>query len=149
WWDWRPSKLALERLHLDGSIMTTRRKDFQKVYDLTDNIIPGDVDRTRPEPEEYARHVIRRSLKALGIAYLKEISFSTRYTQALIKEEMKNMVEEGEVCNVEIKGLKSSPLFMLPSYLNKKIELSDDAFILSPFDVLNVFRHRLRDFFNF
>src|SRR5262245_40488310 len=34
WWDWRPSKLALERLHLEGKLVTTRRKDFQKVYDL-------------------------------------------------------------------------------------------------------------------
>src|SRR5258708_6074342 len=38
---------------------------------------------------------------------------------------------------------------MLRSYKNKKIQLSDDAFILSPFDTLNVFRHRLRDFFDF
>ena len=38
---------------------------------------------------------------------------------------------------------------MLPEYKNKKINLSGDAFILSPFDVLNVFRHRLRDFFDF
>ncbi|WP_379090751.1 DNA glycosylase AlkZ-like family protein [Pedobacter sp. UC225_65] len=29
------------------------------------------------------------------------------------------------------------------------VELSGDVFILSPFDVLNVFRHRLRDFFGF
>lgn len=27
--------------------------------------------------------------------------------------------------------------------------MAGDAFILSPFDVLNVFRHRLRDFFDF
>ncbi len=27
--------------------------------------------------------------------------------------------------------------------------MSEEAFILSPFDVLNVFRHRLRDFFDF
>jgi uncharacterized protein YcaQ len=27
--------------------------------------------------------------------------------------------------------------------------MSDEVFILSPFDVLNVFRHRLRDFFDF
>jgi uncharacterized protein YcaQ len=38
---------------------------------------------------------------------------------------------------------------MLPGYKNKKIELSDEAWVLSPFDVLNVFRHRLRDFFDF
>jgi len=38
---------------------------------------------------------------------------------------------------------------MLSEYKSKKISLSTDAFILSPFDVLNVYRHRLRDFFNF
>jgi uncharacterized protein YcaQ len=59
------------------------------------------------------------------------------------------MVAEGEVLQVAIEGFKSAPLYMLPSYKNKKIELSDHAFILSPFDPLNVFRHRLRDFFDF
>ncbi|MCE7072157.1 winged helix DNA-binding domain-containing protein [Dyadobacter sp. CY327] len=29
------------------------------------------------------------------------------------------------------------------------IDLSDEVFILSPFDILNVFRHRLKDFFDF
>jgi uncharacterized protein YcaQ len=38
---------------------------------------------------------------------------------------------------------------MLPAYKNKKIELAGDAYVLSPFDTLNVFRHRLRDFFDF
>jgi uncharacterized protein YcaQ len=38
---------------------------------------------------------------------------------------------------------------MLPGYKNKKIQLSEEAWVLSPFDVLNVFRHRLRDFFDF
>ena len=31
WWDWRPSKIALERLHLEGSLITLRKKNFQKV----------------------------------------------------------------------------------------------------------------------
>src|SRR5688572_3792394 len=73
WWDWRPSKLALERLHLEGKLMTIRRKDFQKVYDLAENIIPEDIDTAMPTAEEFARHVIKRSLKALGIANLKDI----------------------------------------------------------------------------
>ena len=38
---------------------------------------------------------------------------------------------------------------MLPEYKSKQITLSGDAYILSPFDVLNVFRHRLKDFFDF
>jgi uncharacterized protein YcaQ len=34
-------------------------------------------------------------------------------------------------------------------YQKKKITIAGDAFILSPFDMLNVFRHRLTDFFDF
>jgi uncharacterized protein YcaQ len=149
WWDWRPSKLALERLHLDGRLMTIRRKDFQKVYDLPENIIPGDIDTAMPTDAEFARHVIRRSLKALGIAYLKDIAWSARYVKNSIKEELEKLVDEGEVCKVEVAGLTGAPLYMLPEYKRRKIDLAGDVFILSPFDVLNVYRHRLRNFFNF
>ena len=149
WWDWRPSKIALERLYLDGRLMVTR-KDFHKVYDLPRNLIPDDIDTTMPTPEDYARFVIRRCLKSLGIAYVKEIAWRARWVKNnLVKKELEKLVEEGEVLQVAIEGLKTAPLYMLPSYKNKKIELTGDAFVLSPFDVLNVFRHRLKDFFNF
>lgn len=150
WWDWRPSKIALERLYLDGRLMVTRGKDFQKVYDLPINIVPDDIDTTKPTPEEFARYIIRRSLQSLGIAYVKEMAWRARRVKGhLVKTELGKLVAEGEVCQVTIEGLKTSPLYMLPGYKNKKIQLSDDAFILSPFDVLNVFRHRLKDFFDF
>lgn len=149
WWDWRPSKVALERLYLDGRIMTTRTSDFLKLYDVPLNIVPGDIDTSMPSQEEYARYVIRRTLGALGIAYVKELAWRARYVKNnLVKKELPKMVEEGEVCTVAIEGLKG-PLYMLPAYKNKKIQLSDEAYVISPFDTLCVFRHRLRDFFNF
>jgi uncharacterized protein YcaQ len=46
-----------------------------------------------------------------------------------------------------VEGVKG-PLYMLPDQ-KTNIKLSNDVFILSPFDILNVFRHRLKDFFNF
>jgi uncharacterized protein YcaQ len=58
------------------------------------------------------------------------------------------MVATGEVRIVQVEGLKSAPLYMLPGQ-QTEVELAGDAFILSPFDILNVFRHRLRDFFDF
>jgi uncharacterized protein YcaQ len=148
WWDWRPSKIALERLHLTGKLLTTRKKDFHKLYDLTDNIVPVDVDRSKPTMEEFTRHLIFRSLKALGIAYLKEIAWNGRLVKPPVKEELRKLVESGEVCQVEVEGLKG-PLYMHPEYKKKRITIADDAFVLSPFDMLNVYRHRLRDFFNF
>lgn len=150
WWDWRPSKVALERLYMDGRLMVTRKQNFSKIYDLPLNLLSSDIDTTMPTPEQFARHIIRRCLQSMGVAYLKEISWRARRVKDhLVKQEMQKMVEEGAVCEVSIEGLKTAPLYMLPSYKNKKIELKEDVFILSPFDPLNVFRHRLKDFFNF
>jgi len=149
WWDWRPAKVALERLYLNGQLMISRTKAFHKVYDLPLNLVPADIDQTMPPPEEFARYVIRRTLGALGIAYAKEIAWRARYVKGnLVKKELEKMVEAGEIKMVIVEGLKNAQLYML-SEQKTEIELSNEAFILSPFDILNVFRHRLRDFFNF
>jgi len=149
WWDWRPSKIALERLYFDGSLAVTRTKEFQKLYDLPKNIVPHDIDTTKPTQEAFARHIIQRLLKALGIASVKEMAWRARYVKDnLVKKELEKLVAEKEVLPVTVEGLKT-PLYMLPVYKNKKIELAGDAYILSPFDILNVFRHRLKDFFDF
>ncbi len=149
WWDWRPAKIALEHLYLDGKLMITRTKGFHKIYDLPLNLVPHETDLTVPTPEEYARFVIRRTLGALGIAYAKEMAWRARYVKGnLIKKELEKMAATGEVQQVVVEGLKSAPLYMLPSQ-QTEVELSGDAFILSPFDILNVFRHRLKDFFDF
>jgi uncharacterized protein YcaQ len=78
WWDWRPAKVALERLHMEGKLMVTRNKAFHKVYDLPLNLVPRETEQTIPSPQEYAQYVIRRTLGALGIAYLKEIAWRAR-----------------------------------------------------------------------
>jgi len=149
WWDWRPSKIALERLHLDGRLVTFRKANFQKLYDLPENVISRDIDTTMPADDEFANHVIRRALKGLGIASLKEITFSTRFVKISLKDAIQNMIGTGDICNVVVTGLKSAPLYMLSEYKRKTIKLSGSCFILSPFDILNVYRHRLRDFFDF
>jgi uncharacterized protein len=89
-----------------------------------------------------------RCLKVHGIAYAKEIAFSTRFAKFDVKKELELLADAGQISRVKVEGLKG-PLFMLPEYGNKKITITGDAFILSPFDIINVFRHRLRDFFEF
>jgi uncharacterized protein YcaQ len=151
WWDWRPSKVALEHLTFDGRLMTLRTKNFLKVYDLPENVIPTGIDTTMPTSEEFGRHVITRSLKALGIASFKDITFRARYIKdkKFIKSALENMVRGHTVYEVAVTGIPDTPLYMLAEYKTKKITLSGDAFILSPFDVLNVYRHRLQTFFDF
>lgn len=148
WWDWRPAKVALERLYLDGNLMINRTKAFQKVYVLPVNVVPRETDLAMPSDEEYARFVIRRTLGALGVSYVKEMAWRARHVKGnLVKKELEKMIRTGEVKTVVVEGLKG-PLYMLPDQ-ETDLEVSGDVFILSPFDVLNVFRHRLKDFFDF
>jgi len=149
WWDWRPAKVALERLYLEGKLMVSRNKAFHKVYDLPLNLLPLDASQSIPSPQDYARYVIRRTLGALGIAYIKEIAWRARRVKGnLIKKEMEQMLATGEIRNIVIEGLKTAPLYILRDQ-QTEVEVSGETFILSPFDILNVFRHRLKDFFDF
>jgi len=149
WWDWRPAKVALERLYLEGELMITRSPKFQKLYDLPLNLIPEDTDLRVPSAEEFARYIIRRTLAALGIASVKEMAWRARRVKGnLVKKQLEEMVAASEVRVVLVDGLKSTPMYMLADQFTA-IELTGEAFILSPFDILNVFRHRLKDFFDF
>ncbi|SFW27671.1 winged helix-turn-helix domain-containing protein [Chitinophaga sancti] len=148
WWDWRPAKVALERLYMYGTLMISRTKKFQKVYDLPINLVPQETDVTMPGAEEYARFVILRTIGALGIASPKEMAWRARRVKGnLVKKELEKMVASGEVKSVTVEGLKG-PYYMLPDQ-KINVKLSNEVFILSPFDILNVFRHRLKDFFHF
>lgn len=148
WWDWRPAKIALEKLYLEGKLMISRDAKFHKSYDVPLNLVPQETDITMPDAKEFAQFVIKRTLGALGISSVKEMAWRARRVKGnLVKTELEKMVAEGEVVPVGVEGVKGS-LYMLAGQ-NINLVLSDDVFILSPFDILNVFRHRLRDFFDF
>ena len=48
WWDWHPSKTALEFLWRTGALAITRRERFQKVFDLAERVIPDPSFRMPP-----------------------------------------------------------------------------------------------------
>lgn len=148
WWDWRPAKVALERLYLEGKLMISRNSAFQKVYQLPLDVIPHDTDQTEPTDEDYARYIIKRTLGALGISSVKEMAWRARRVKGnLVKKELEKMLQAGEVKTAKVEGVKG-PLYML-SGTDVNVNIEDEVFILSPFDILNVFRARLKDFFDF
>jgi len=148
WWDWRPAKVALERLYFKGELMISRDRKFHKFYDLALNLVPQETNLNMPSAQEYARYIIKRTLAALGICSVKEMAWRARRVKGnMIKTELLQMVEEGLVELVNVEGVKG-PLYILGRQ-DIDIEISDHVFILSPFDILNIFRHRLKDFFAF
>ena len=67
WWNWRPAKVALEILYANGDLMISDRIKFQRVYDLTERVLPEWVDRTEPTAEERDRFWVELGVRALGV----------------------------------------------------------------------------------
>ncbi len=78
WWDWKPAKRALEQLFMQGDLMVSSRVGFQKVYDLTERVLPEGIDTTPPTPDEFALHLLGTALRAHGFASPKEITYLRR-----------------------------------------------------------------------
>lgn len=53
WWEWNPSKTTLEYLWRTGRLCVSRRENFHKVYDLTENVVP-DLHLAGPAPDRAA-----------------------------------------------------------------------------------------------
>jgi uncharacterized protein len=71
WWNWRPAKVALEYLYSFGELMITGRDKFQRLYDLTERVLPEWVDTHEPSVEERDRFWVERGAKALGICLVR------------------------------------------------------------------------------
>ncbi len=74
WWGWKPAKAALEYLWWKGTIQVVRRENFQKVYDLTERVIPGNVLNREVSPREHLEWACSSALDRLGTATPGEIA---------------------------------------------------------------------------
>lgn len=149
WWDWKPSKKALERLFLEGELEITRRDGFQKVYDVPERVIPASVDTSMPAEKEYLRFLIRRALRHHGLAKVGEIGYlRSGELKVKLAKEVKSMLSCGELHEVKVEGL-ADPYLVLPGTLDEVPKATSKLFILSPFDNLVIQRQKLKDFFNF
>ena len=74
WWDWHPSKTALEWLWRTGQVSITRREGFRKVYDLTERVIPEAQRTARTEAEETLDWACSSALDRLGFATSGELA---------------------------------------------------------------------------
>ncbi|MCJ7932274.1 MAG: winged helix DNA-binding domain-containing protein [Chryseobacterium sp.] len=150
WWNWKPAKLALERLFMQGDLMICGRKGMQKMYDLTERVLPQHISTTEPDPIEFAEYLIKTCLRAYGFTTLKQITHlrTGNLLKINVSKVLKSMLEEGSIIQVDMEGLP--PVFVQNSLLEKTVEFSNSHVrLLSPFDNSIIHRDRIRQVFNF
>lgn len=147
-WESRPTKQALEMLYMQGDLMISERRNFHKVYDLTERVLPGDIDTSLPSAQESARFLILNTLKTQGLAKLAEMIYLLKGVKSDVQVALNEMLEGGQVTWVQVEGkvyyLLPDTLQLLKRRLNRKT-----ANILSPFDNLIIQRNRAKDLFSF
>jgi uncharacterized protein len=148
-WNWKPAKIALEQLFIEGKLIACRRDGFQKIYDLPERALPPDIDTRLPSDAEFQQYLIRSAIRAHGVVAEPEISYLRKGTRPGVKARLQEMVEDGELLRLAVAGQKQ------PYYANATTlrQLSarrviKDVHLLSPFDNLVIQRRRIQQLFD-
>ncbi len=154
WWNWKNEKTALEYWLWKGELMVARREKFQRVYDLTDRVLPDWNDDLVPLLDEVYKEMIRKTVRALGVARPSWVADYYRLKKKVVHPMLEEMVHSGELRQATIEGWEEPALFVAE---NESLLLSassgelkaDYTTLLSPFDPLTWDRERARQMFNF
>ncbi len=149
WWDWKPAKRALEFLFWTGRLMVSERRSFQRMYDLTERVLPPGTDTRMPSPDEAAQFLVRRVLGGQGVSNFRHWSLRR---QPHLAQALGDLQATGEVTEVRIEGHGGTPHFALTAGLKSALRSrppGDQVHILSPFDNLVIWRDPLKRLFDF
>jgi hypothetical protein len=147
-WNWHDGKIALEWLFFTGEVTATHRTTaFEKVYDLTERVLPPDVLQTpTPEPADAVRELVRTAARALGVATERDLRDYFRLTPAAARQAVAELADAGELQPVEVAGW-GAPAWLDPGA--RRPRWIRARALLSPFDSLVWERPRVERIFGF
>jgi uncharacterized protein len=147
-WDWHAGKVALEWLFFTGAVTATHRTtSFEKVYDLTERVLPADVLRTpTPDPPDAVRELVRVASRALGVATERDLRDYFRLKPAAARTAIEELADAGELVPVDVVGW-GAPAWLDPGA--RRPRWIRARALLSPFDSLVWERPRVERIFDF
>ena len=155
WWDWKPHKKHLETLFTSGQLMVAERRNFHRVYDLAERVMPGWDDATQALTQEAAEfQMLRRSAQCLGLFKAEWLADYYRLKRVDTKKVIANLLADEEITPVEVDGLEGvfyvhqQQWPLLQQALDSGIT-STVTTLLSPFDPVVWDRKRTSTLFNF
>lgn len=105
WWNWHPGKVALEYLWRSGELSVARREGFQKVYDLTERVIPEASRAGAPSLEETVEWAGWSALDRLGFATPGEVAaFWDLLTPEEARAWAKAALASGRAIEIQVEG---------------------------------------------
>jgi len=147
--DWHRSlpRWALECHFGSGALaVADRLPNFQRVYDLPERLIDAQHLERRVPRDDAQRELLRLAVESYGIATLRDLADYYRMSAHEAAPRVAELVESGDVCEVEVEGWKEPGLLAKGARTPRKLSCSS---LLSPFDPLVWFRPRVERLFDF
>ena len=148
WWNWKPTKVALEYLLDYGELMVSHRVNFQRYYDLPERVLARHDFTLDKSIEEFRRWTIESGLRHIGIATSNHVADYYRQYKREAAAILEDMRKVGTALLVEVESWKDAAyihrddLALLEAIQSGEHEPQMTLF-LSPFD--NLFWDRDRD----
>ena len=146
WWDWSDEKHALEWLFAAGLVTVAGRRGFERLYDLPERVIPGEILQTVVSEAEALRGLLVHSAGALGVATEKDLRDYFRLDPVDSRQRLAELVEEGQLLSCRVQGWKQSAYCLPEPKVPRNVPASA---LLSPFDSLIWERARTERLFDF
>ncbi|HVW41639.1 MAG TPA: crosslink repair DNA glycosylase YcaQ family protein [Amycolatopsis sp.] len=146
WWDRSEVKKICEYLFGTGQLTTGTRRSFERMYDLTERVLPPDVLARRVTPEEGARELITRSAVALGVATEPDLRDYYRLGPEVSHQAVAELVEAGVLAPVRVRTWRSPAYRHVGAKVPRRIT---GRALLCPFDPLIWERARTERLFGF
>jgi hypothetical protein len=104
-WNWKPAKAMLERLWNHGELVIAGRQGFQRVYDLTERVIPrAQLEARVPSADEVLRTLAEQAVRARGrlTEAGRQGALAAEGGVARVKPAVAELVAEGRLARLRV-----------------------------------------------
>jgi uncharacterized protein YcaQ len=150
WWGWSQGKEILEWLFWIGDLTTARRRNFERLYDLPERVLPESVLKAPVPAREHAqRELMMIGARAMGVATARDLRDYFRLPAKEATARLNELLEEGRLVPVSVEGWKQQGYLHHEAKIPRASKVADVAALLSPFDSLIWERQRTERLFDF
>lgn len=135
-WSWSEEKTALEYLFYAGRVCAARRVNFERLYDLSERVLPREVlEAPTPSEEEAQRQLLLIAARRLGVASEPDLGDYFRLPRSESKARVAELAAGGELTPVRVEGW-SMPAYLSPERPAGLRRAASARALLTPFDSL-------------